>query len=151
MNGALDLSAKLQSHMLCAKLNEIFLSIYHVIFDHFDKVSTSQHLKHHCVIWSRQNSCDMTHYGTFPNSFSGSFLFQRRWRYKDSMNGRFSQKPCLHLNYAQIHFIVILQIVIYTPSSCLHSIHTQLCTINIETVGKFHSVASKIQQTFIIK
>ena len=36
---------------------------------------------------------------------------------------------CAHLNYAQIHFIVILQIVIYTPSSCSVCTHTVTCTL----------------------
>ena len=56
-------------------------------------------------------SCDMIQLGS-----TKSILFG----HEDSMNGGcgLASRACLHLNYAQIHFIVILQIVIYTPSSC---------------------------------
>lgn len=62
-------------------------------------------------------SCDMIQLGS-----TKSILFG----HEDSMNGGcgLASRACLHLNYAQIHFIVILQIVIYTPSSWLHSVHT---------------------------
>ena len=73
--------------------------------------------QHYMARRADARSCDMIQLGS-----TKSILFG----HEDSMNGGcgLASRARLHLNYAQIHFIVILQIVIYTPSSWLHSVHT---------------------------